>query len=213
MNAWKREQGAVTIIEATFVFPIVFFVVFFMIMAGEAYCQAAKVEHAITSAAINGAARCENPMLSEVIKQGSVPTDPTAVDVLPYRYIFTGESSRVAQEVEQDLRKTITSFRPLLFRGMSPQNVSVEVDPNINILISSLPVRCTFEVPFPIRMIFSSNSIKMVYTVQMTAPVGDPSEFVRNVAMIKDVVERSETAMKAAEKLGEIAGKVGEFTN
>lgn len=161
MNAWRREQGAVTIIEATFVFPIVFFVVFFMIMAGEAYYQSARVEHAVTSATISGAARCENPMLGEVISIGSVPNNPTGVDVLPYRYIFTGESKQIAGEVEDELEKKIESFRPLLFRGMSPQNISVEADPHINILVSSLEVKCTFDVPFPIRMIFSGKSMKM----------------------------------------------------
>lgn len=213
MNAWNRERGAVTIIEAAFVFPITFFVVFFMIMAGEAYYQSARVEQAVTSAAISGAARCENPMLGEVIKRGSVPTDPTEIDVLPYRYIATNKAEAIADEVAKDLDNRIKSFQPLLFRGMSPQNVSVKAVPHINILVSSLEVKCTFDVPFPIRMIFSSKSMKMAYSVQMTAPVGDPSEFVRNVAMIKDVVERSETAMKAAGKLGEIAEKVGQFTN
>lgn len=213
MDVCRQERGAVTIIEAAFVFPIVFFIVFFMIMAGEAYYQAARVEQAVTSAAISGAARCENPMLGEVIKRGSVPTDPSSTDVLPYRYIFTGEADKIAQQVEQDLKQKLTSFQSLLFRGMSPQNVLVEVEPNMNILVSSLPVKCTFDIPFPIRMIFSGDSVKMVYSVQMTAPVGDPAEFVRNVAMVKDVMERSKTAMKAAEKLGEIAGKVGEFIN
>lgn len=213
MDAWRRERGAVTIIEAAFVFPIVFFVVFFLIMAGETYYQSARVEYAVTSAAISGAARCENPMLGEVIRAGSVPKDPAGVDVLPYRYIFTGESRKVAQEIEQDLRQRIASLKPLLFRGMSPQNVWVEADPHINILVSSLSVRCSFDVPFPIRMIFSGKTMKTSHTVQMTAPVGDPSEFVRNVAMIKDIMERSETATRVMEKLGEIAGKVGDFIN
>lgn len=213
MSAWRQERGAVTIIEATFVFPIVFFIVFFMIMAGEGYYQHARVEQAVTSAAISGAARCENPMLSEVIKQGSVPTDPTAVDVVPYRYILTSRAKGIADEVASDLGKTIRSFEPLLFRGMSPQNVSVEAIPHINVLVSSLEVKCSFDVPFPIRMIFSEKSMKMSYSVQMTAPVGDPSEFVRNVAMIKDVIERSEVASGIMDTLGEIAGKVGDFLN
>lgn len=213
MNTWRQEQGAVTIIEATFVFPIVFFIVFFMIMAGEGYYQYARVEQAVTSAAVSGAARCENPMLSEVIKQGSVPTDPTAVDVVPYRYILTARAKGIADDVAEDLGKTVRSFQPLLFRGMSPQNVSVEAIPHINILVSSLEVKCSFDVPFPMRMIFSKKSMKMSYSVQMTAPVGDPSEFVRNVAMIKDVLERSEAATNILGNLSKIAWEVRRFLN
>lgn len=213
MNAWRQEQGAVTIIEATFVFPIVFFVVFFMIMAGEAYYQHARVEQAVTSAAISGAARCENPMLAKVIKDGSVPTDPAAVDVAPYRYISTKEAKGIADNVANDLDKTIRSMQPLLFRGMSPQIISVEAVPHINLLVSSLEVKCSFDVPFPMRMIFSKETMKMSYAVQMTAPVGDPAEFVRNVALIKDVIERSEFASNIAGNLSEIAGKVAEIIN
>ena len=57
----KWEKGAVTIIEATFVFPITFFIVFFMIMAGEGYYQHARVENLVTYTAITGASRCEHP--------------------------------------------------------------------------------------------------------------------------------------------------------
>lgn len=213
MNACREEKGAVTIIEATFVFPIVFFVVFFMIMAGEAYYQFARVEYAVTSAAISGAARCENPMMKELLERGSLPTDPTEPDVLPYRYIFDGEAEKICSDIESDLRNRISSFQPLLFRGMSPQNVNVTAEPHMNILVSSLPVTCTFEVPFPIRMVFSNTSMKMSYSVQMTAPVGDPSEFVRNVAMVGDILERSEKATEIAQKVKEALEKIGAYTN
>ena len=51
-----HNRGAMSIVEATFVFPIMFFVVFFMIMAGEAFYQHARVEYFVTVAAIDGAA-------------------------------------------------------------------------------------------------------------------------------------------------------------
>lgn len=213
MNVYRKERGAVTIIEAAFVFPIMFFIVFFMIMAGEGFYQFARVEYAITSAAVSGAARCENPMLGEVIKKNSVPTDPTAVDVVPYRYILTGEADKIAGEVAKNLRDTINSYKPLVFRNMSPKIVTLEVKPHMNALVSSLEVKCTFDVPFPIRMVFTNQSMDMSYTVQMSAPVGDPAEFVRNVGMIKDVIERSKVATDIMNKLGNIAKKVGDFTN
>lgn len=213
MGVWRQERGAVTIIEATFVFPIVFFIVFFMIMAGEAYYQYAQVEYEITSSAIRGAAKCENPMLQEVISSGSVPTDPTATDVMPYRYIFTGEAKRIAGDIESDLENRIRSYKPLLFRGMSPQNVDVTVEANMNILVSSLVVNCTFEIPFPIRMIFSGDSMKFNYSMQMAAPVGDPSEFVRNVAMVGDIIEQNKMASELAEKATECMKKIGVYIN
>ena len=213
MHKFSRERGAVTITEAAFVFPITFIVVFFMIMAGEAYYQSAVVERTVTNAAIRGAARCENPMLREVIRTKSVPTDPGAVEVMPYRYILTGEAKKIAQSVQDDLRSTISSYKPLLFRGMGPRNVSVTVTPHMNVLVSSLEVTCDFDVQFPIRMIFSKDTVIFSYTSHMKAPVGDPAEFVRNVAMIKDILERNETAMEIAGKASEAMNKIGVYIN
>lgn len=213
MHRFSPERGAVTIIEAAFVFPITFIIVLFMIMAGEAYYQSTVVERTVTNAAIRGAARCENPMLREVLKKKSVPTDPGAVDVVPYRYILTGEAEKIAQNVQDDLRKTVSSYKPLLFRGMGPRNVSVKVVPHMNVLISSLEVTCDFDVLFPIRMIFSEDAVKFSYTSHMKAPVGDPAEFVRNVAMIKDILERNETAMNVAGKVYDAMEKIGVYIN
>ena len=140
------EMGAVTIIEAAFVFPITFFVVLFMIMAGEGYYQFSRVEYAVTAAAIDGAARCENPLLGDVISSGSVQTDPTKPNVMPYRYILTGEAKKIAKDVENDLENKISGFQPLLFRGMKPTNVEVKSDLHMNVLVSSLPITCTFEI-------------------------------------------------------------------
>ena len=209
----KREKGAVTIVEATFVFPIVFFIVFFMIMAGEAYYQRAKVEYAVTAAAINGAARCENPMLGSVISGGAVPTDPGATDVMPYRYIFTGSAKSIAAQVQGELASTISSMKPLLFRNMSPTNVVVSINVKMNPLISSFPVECSFDVPFPIRMIFSKEDMKFTYNVSITTSIGDPAEFVRNVAMVSDILERSQTAMAVSGKIKSVMGKISGWIN
>lgn len=213
MRKLKGEQGAVTIIEATFTFPIVFFVVFFMIMAGEGYYQAARMEYRVTSAAISGAARCENPMLNQLLADGSVPTDPTKPDVMPYRYIFTGESKRIAEGIARDLKKSALDSKPLLFKGMSPQNVSVKVEPHMNIFVSSLPVDCSFEIPFPIRMIFSNENLKMRYHIRLNVSIGDPAELVRNVAMIGDMMERSEVATQIAGKVTDAMNKIGVYIN
>ena len=212
----RAERGAVTIVEAAFVFPITFFIVFFMVMAGEAYYQYARVERAVTVAAIDGAARCENPILGSVIASGSVTTDPTAEDLIPYRYILTDQAKRIAAEVESELKKSVSGYQPLLFRNMAPKNVNVSVNLHMNVLVSSFPVSCSFSVPFPIRLLFTGEALKFKYSLQTNAPISDPSEFVRNVAMVKDVLERSEAGQSVLEFGGKVKGamaKVASFTN
>ena len=207
----RRERGAVTIIEAAFVFPITFFVVLFMIMAGEAYFEHAVVEYYVTSAAVDGAARCENPMLSHVLSGGSVPTDPTTADVMPYRYIFTGEAQNIAGEIEGDLERKIEKISPLLFKDMKPEDVSVTVTPKMNPLISHLTIDCEFTVPLPIRFIFSDEDMGFSYTVTANASVGDPAEFIRNVSVVTDFLERSSAFTEFCGKVKECMQKIGAY--
>ena len=102
MKPVRKEQaqsGAMTIMEAAFVFPIMFLVIVIMVMLGEAYYQHARVEYEVSHAAVSGAARCENPMLAYVQNNGNtVPTSPSATKVVPYRYIFTGKAQQIGTD-------------------------------------------------------------------------------------------------------------------
>lgn len=212
----QDRRGAVVIMEAAFVFPIMFIIVFVMLMACEAYYQYARVERACIEIAIQGAARCENPMLEVVQETGAVPKSTSAAKVRPYRYILTSEAQAIAAELEDKLEDAVSGFNVMAFRGMSPQAVSVEIDPKMNILVSSFPVKCSFDIKLPIRMIFSNESIKFHYEVQVTEPIGDPTEFVRNVSTVQDYLERSEFGERIENftgKIKEAMEKLGRFIN
>lgn len=208
----KEQRGAVVIIEGAFVFPIMFFIVLFMLMAGEVYYQHSRVEKACITAAIRGAARCENPMLEVVQKEGSVPDETDAVHVMPYRYIFTGEAQKVANQVAKELREELKKTGISSFWGMEPRNVTVNIRPKMNVLISSFPVECSYEIQLPIRMIFARDAMKFRYTVQVMEPIGDPTEFVRNVSTVEDYLERvefGEGITNFVEKIKEAMEKLG----
>lgn len=212
----RGAKGAVTIIEATFVFPIMFFVVFILLMACEAYYQYARVERACIIAALSGAARCENPMLETVQNTGSVPTSTSESKVRPYRYIFTSQASAIANQLEEEVTTTIQNMTAMTFRGMTPSNVTLDITPKMNVFVSSITVDCSFDIKLPIRMIFAKDNLKFTYTVRVTEPVGDPAEFVRNVSTVQDYLERSEFGNKIldfAGKLKEQLGKLARFIN
>lgn len=210
---FRAERGAVMIIEATFVFPIMFIIVFFMILAGEVYFQHARVEQAVVKAAIDGAARIENPTLETVIETGSVPTDTDSEDIMPYRYLFTGNARSVAEQVADDLEKEIEGMGPFFFAGLGPKNVSVSAEPNIYLLFSSLEVECEFEIELPLRMIFSSKNFSFHYTVSVVQSIGDPAELIRNVSTVQDIIERNETASELASKFTEVTEKLARIIN
>ena len=207
------EYGAVLIIEAVFVFPIMFIIIFIMLLAGGAYFQHARVERLVVEAAIDGASRCENPMLEKVSKAGSVPTSTSDAKIMPYRYLFTGNAKSISDEVASELRNTVERLNSLAFKGMEPKNVSVKVTPKMFILISSFQVECEFDIVLPVRMLFSDEDLKFHYSVSMTEPVGDPSEFVRNISTIQDILEGNEKAASIAEKFKEETKKIARFIN
>lgn len=210
---WKSEKGAVSIVEATFVFPMAFFIIFFMIMAGEVYYQHAKVEYAVTAAAINGAARCENPMLEKVFKDKAVPTSPKAVEVMPYRYIFTGEAKSIAKKLQSQLQAEVSAFEPLFFEFMAPKHVTVKTDLTMNPIVSSLLVTCSYDISFPIRLIFTNDNIGLHYDVCITASIGDPSELLRNISLVTDSLEMSETASGFGSKVKSGLEAIGGWVN
>lgn len=208
-----RQRGAVVIMEAAFVFPIMFFVVFILLMVCEGYYQYARVERACLVVAVQGAARCENPMLETVQKSGQVPTSTTASKVRPYRYIFTQQSRQIAEEMEVELTETIEGMDCLAFRGMTPILEKLEMDPQLNVLVSAFPVECAFKIQLPIRMIFSDEDLTFHYEVTVVQPIGDPAEFVRNVSTVQDYLERNATVTDYLQKIQDAFKKIARFIN
>lgn len=211
----SRDKGAVTLIEAAFAFPIMFFIVFFMLMAGSAYFQQARIERIISEATIEACARSENPMLDKIGNNAtSVPDDPSAVEVMPYRQLFPGHTESVRNNVKESIRKNVKSFGSLGFAGMEAK---LEGDPVMDVkyrlIISSITTTCNFKVELPIRMIFSNEKLSFRFHTVTKDIVGDPTEFIRNVAMVKDYSERSEALMTWAQKISDGLKKIATYTN
>lgn len=100
----NSENGTV-IIEATFVFPIMFIILFFLIYMGNAFYMKAQVESVVEQKAIQGAAYCADPILETMKETGKFPS-LSALETKPYRYIFGGMNdveSKISNEVEEAL--------------------------------------------------------------------------------------------------------------
>ena len=109
----KEEKGAL-VVEATIVFPIMFFVLLFLIYMGNMFYMRSQVDAIASLGAIEAAARFADPMLSEVEKTGSVPR--TIQDVKPYHSLF-GDTSEV-NSIEDDMRTKLNRHGTGLFAGM-----------------------------------------------------------------------------------------------
>ena len=97
----KSENGAVMIVEASFVFPIMFYVIFFLIFFGNMYVIKSAVSRYTSTAAIRGAEYYSNPWVKPVTEELQGKDVPTKNDdVRPYRHIFT---SREIQNTVKEL--------------------------------------------------------------------------------------------------------------
>lgn len=210
-----NQKGAVMIMEAAIVFPIMFFVVFIMLMAGSAFFQQARIERIIEEYAIEAAACCENPMLETIeTNGGAVPTSPRDNEIMPYRYLFTGHTRQVRARMEGKINDAITGFGSLGFVGMNARldgSASLTLQPHI--LVPTLVADCAFHVDFPIRMIFSKNPLRLRFHLTAREPIGDPTEFVRNVSTVQDLLERSKKFNEIIGKIGPALKKIGAITN
>jgi len=64
-----------SLVEATIVFPIVFIVVFMMIVLGNIYYIHSRIQFEIVHAAIDAASAAENPMQVKILKDGGIPSE------------------------------------------------------------------------------------------------------------------------------------------
>ena len=191
-NVNDHEKGAVTLIEAVIVFPIMFIIVFIMMMAGNAYYQQSRVERAVVECTLDASARCANPLLGYVIEHDKVPTGTAEVQIYPYRHIFHGEMGNIRGKMQSELNDRINRMRSIAFKGMEPRDVSVNMRLRWYAIVSYIDTDCSFKVELPIRMLFSNRNIAFRYDIHLTEPIGDAANLVRNTSMVQDFLERSE---------------------
>ena len=84
-TALLKKNDGIVIIEATIVFPVMFFVLFFIIYIGNIYYEMAQMDDVAMRYCIKGSESIADPMHYDMITEGSLPIEK---DVQPYRYIF-----------------------------------------------------------------------------------------------------------------------------
>ena len=211
----KSEKGSMTLVEATIVFPIVFIVVFMMIVLGNIYYIHSRIQFEVVHAAIDAASAAENPMQVKILKDGGIPSDiGNKAAIKPYRHILSGHGSEVAQEMEDLLISRISKIKEYsIIKSIAPDTINPDVAYESSIIMSQIKVSYDYNIPMPIKYPFSNKTLKVHYYDEYTILVGDPAELVRNVSMIADEAERHKGIMDFLGKIGEVADKIGKFIN
>lgn len=210
------ESGAMVIVEATFVFPIMFFVIFFLFFMGNMYFAKAYTDNLVTEVAIRTAAKCADPNLETIINSGNkVPDSTGSLKNEPYRYIFNSDVTFGNGSIEESKNSGVNlilnnenSFNTF-FKGMEPQLNSndINVKFNNNLVNYSLSITATYKISLPWKFLFSNEIDIYSFTSHAEVPVSDAPEFIRNIDMVIDYMQQSETVQKAKKEISKLFNK------
>ncbi len=217
INKLISQKGAI-IIEASIVFPVMFFVLLFIIFIGNVYYEQAKVDEIVLKYAIKGAECVADPFLYDIANGGSLPTKLEDVkDIEPYRYILgsvtEGSVSEIEDEISQDVKDAINDTS-LIFFGNSKANIVGSDNDKIAtfknyVVYSTFVVQVNYEVKLPITFLGEECPTIVSMSSRAEVPVSDTPEFIRNVDMAVDILEGT----KAGDAIKKIFTKAGEFIN
>lgn len=214
LHGIRSENGAVTIVEATYVFPIMFFVIFFLIYFGNMYYVKASVDSIVSREAIKGAQYYANPWVKEVNEEnGGTKVPEKNDDVKPYRQLVSlvHTDTEIQNQIKTETLQRIKNLGGGGFAGMEAQNVTPEVKYSNHILYSTFTVAADYKITFPIRFLGEKDNISISFRSREVVNVTDNTEFVRNVDMVIDYVERSKVFNDLKEKFGNLVEKVRKF--
>lgn len=178
----KSEKGAVEIVEAALVFPIVIFVVILLIFFGNMLFQQSKMDAIAVKGAEYLAAIYTNPILT----YDAIPTDSTEINVKPYRYLM-GDA-----DAEEKAKKYMEKLMSYTGTGLLP---NMEMDGRVktckiknHVVYQTACVEIEYSIKLLPMRLFDSPDLFRCSNATVTAAT-DSAEFIRNIDMIIDYSE------------------------
>lgn len=206
----KSECGAVQIVEATFVFPVMFIVLFFLIFMGNAHYVKAQIESVVETYAIQGANYCADPILQTIHESGNLPS-LSSLKPEPYRYIFGGMDG-IEDQIGDEVRKEIEGKQSSFFKNMKPElkTGSKQIAKYNNYVVyATFSVGVEYDLQFPIKFLGAKSPTTLNIQSRAEVPVDDTAEFIRNTDMVIDVFHGT----KLGRSISDIFGKINDFIN
>lgn len=203
LRNWKvfsEESGAVPIIEAVFVYPLVIFVVIILMLLGNLFYQQSRVESITARGAEKLAAYYANPTLAG----GAIPTDCQSMNLEPYRYLTGGSVAEglARTQINDELSQIGTGA----FEGMKINYTIDECTVDNYVVSQTGTVKVSYSINFfPMKLIGATT--RYTYGVNAKTSAADPAEFIRNVDMILDYNEKYHVTDGISEKMNSTVGK------
>lgn len=193
LRRMKNENGAVTIVEASIMYPIVIFVVMIFFFLGSLFYQQAKVEAITVRAAEKLAAYYTTPLLYQ-----GIPTSSENLKLDPYRYLFgsSGAEDAVKNYIRQELSKTGDGG----YDGTEINATEIVCEVDNYVIYHTARVKISYTIDFQLLKLIGIDSLRR-NTVASATSAGDPAEFMRNIDMIIDYADATGLSQKIKDTL------------
>jgi len=209
----RSERGAVQVIEAALIFPVVFLVIFFLIFTANYIMQGVMVYNYAQQAAVAAARELAMPGYGELYGSGWITTQTDFqspvlnIDQLmkhhePYRYwnLAGGGEKMLSESRKSKMQSELAALlRRVSFMG-SP-SVTCTITPSNNVLHQSVNVHVTNQITKWSFLRFIGFSGQADINVNVTAVASDPAEFIRNVDMVDDYLEQTGVKSKITDTI------------
>lgn len=223
-----QKEDANSLVESVIVLPMIFLVIYFMILTAFIMHDRSTLDAAAKRGTIFAAKCVSDPNYSQILaKSGNDSgTLDTSLDTLnddsfigvgsnikPYRYLKldSNEIRNATQtEVYNVIQKTKIPWRDIVQAG----DITVKVDNKI--IYQNISVSIAAHYPLP--QIFANFGLPedIEYSVTATTAVNDPDEFIRNVDLIIDTMVEidhmtGDHIKTISDKIGDMASKLKNF--
>lgn len=204
-------NGAVLLVEATIVFPIVFFVIFFIICIGNSYFVKSYMQKVADNNAIIAANYARTEYLMDVNENKVSIMD---MDLNPYQM---KTSDKVKQHMNGIIDREAKSKSCTIFKSMAPTGISSGSQSDYAVFVNGFfESYVNVEIKYTLNLIplFDNFGIGSVdCTAKATARINNNTSFIRNADMLKDVFVDFLQTEKGKEISGKIKGKIEEITS
>ena len=206
----KREESGTVIMEAVMIFPMVILTIILLLTVGNGYYQRSRVEAIVQTDIINACATSADELLRYTVEHNAVPQQvQDAPEFTPYKYLFARETTSLVGGAADATRKKIQKLGTGYFKGMEVKNLNVTFDYKNYFITQSVKADVTYDINLPISL-FGIN-FKMQCSSHIEVAVSDSPEFIRNVDMVIDYLERWKAYNDFKENYDNMLGKVSSF--
>ena len=202
MKYFLKEEKGVVFVEATLVFPVMFFALFVMIYFGNVYYLRSRVDNIITQETVLGAAYCADPDLYTIMSGGKIPTSASKIKDSDLYTLEKGAPIATGL-IKAETEKKLYDMGPGFFAGMKPVIKKLNVRCENYAVNPKFTIETIYTIQLPMKLLGTNSPIILQLHSYSEKPINNETELIRNLDMVEDFYVENGSGW-----MNELCGKV-----